>query len=144
MTNGMIYGVLCSPSTWDTSSDMRWSGPPWWLVLTASATLCLHLLWFWRSGDAAVLQRLGSAWIALGLGSIVWCGRSNIRTAIERHLPRQNGVFSQSTAKTAAQREAREKAMPGATATAWTELVWSAWLVLAGTIVNGYGDLPFR
>jgi hypothetical protein len=117
----------------------------WKVVSWAVAVIFGHVIWFHICHDPVVLQRCGAALIVLG---VVVAAQRFIRegtqAAVDGQIPPLPVTFLVPHETTTEWNKQRKAMRPQLEKDVRAERVWGFGLIIVGTLLNGYGDLPLK
>jgi hypothetical protein len=104
-----------------------------------------HIVWFRTTHDPAIAARFGTTLISLGI--VVTAQpffRTGLLEAVNRQMPGRQLSGRSAVEPVQRQNEEQKIARPGIVHDVVAERVIGVGIILFGTLVNGYGDLPLR
>jgi hypothetical protein len=139
-----VLNVFVFLSSFEPRMNIHWW--TWASYVTVFVILAVgHFVWFDITHDPTIGMRFGTAVIALGI--VVTARpyfRIGLRETVDRQMPGRQLSSQASVAHLHRQTKAHKIARPGIVHDVVAERVIGVALVLFGTLVNGYGDMPLR
>jgi hypothetical protein len=115
----------------------------WLWVALSIAALAAHVWYAMKTGDPVIVQRGGTLVIVFGIvvaGRAVW--RGSLSEFVARQLTQDPSTFAIPDEYSRQIREANERALPEVERDVRAERVVGVLMVMFGTFVTGYGDIP--